>query len=36
MQRHLDESHRMIFAMMQGQGLAEDPKGLTTPKERGT
>jgi hypothetical protein len=35
-QRHLDESHRLIFLMMQEQGLAEDPKGLTTPEERGT
>ena len=36
MQRHLDESHRMIFSIMQEQGLASDPKGLTTPEERGT
>ena len=36
MQHHLDESHRMIFLMMQEQGLAEDPKGLTAPEERGT
>jgi hypothetical protein len=30
-QRHLDESHRMIFSMMKKQGLAKNPKGLTTP-----
>jgi hypothetical protein len=36
MQRHLDESHRMIFALMQEEGLADDPQGLTTPEERGT
>jgi hypothetical protein len=35
-QRHLDEAHRLIFSMMKEQGLAEDPKGLTTPEERGT
>jgi hypothetical protein len=36
MQRHLDESHRMIFLMMEEQGLAEDPTGLRTPEEHGT
>ena len=36
MQRHLDESHRLIFLIMQEQGLAADPRGLTTPEERGT
>ena len=35
-QRHLDESQRLIFLVMQEQGLAGDPKGLTTPEERGT
>lgn len=36
MQRHLDESHRMIFHLMEEQGLARDPQGLTPPEERGT
>jgi hypothetical protein len=35
-QRQLDEAHRLIFLVMKEQGLAEDPKGLTTPEERGT
>jgi hypothetical protein len=36
LQRHLDESQRAIFLMMQEEGLAGDPRGLTTPEERGT
>jgi hypothetical protein len=36
MQRHLDESCRAIFLMMEEEGLAGDPKGLSTPEERGT
>jgi hypothetical protein len=36
LQRHLEESQRLVFHMMEDLGLADDPKGLTTPEERGT